>query len=165
MPEAGNKLTAIQAANIRWEMLLGGFNHQEIQSVLSKFNAVGENKAAFPATEAEWVAFIDDKYLGVFTPEITRFTLFLKQQQYTYRLNTPTLTAHEKTVFSIGRRIKAVLAAQPEQEQAVVNNIATASGVAPEMIYRVATGGPRVTGGMLIKMDRAVRRVEESLHE
>jgi len=160
LPPPGERLNAIQAANVRWEMLQGGFSHREIHAILSKFNAIAENKGVYPTTPQEWDTFIDEKYLGLVGPETSRFTLTLLQMAWSGRLNNPVLNAHERAVFSIGKRINTILAANPADKDQIVGVVAKECGVQPEMVYRVATGGTRVTGQILMKMDRVVRRLE-----
>jgi hypothetical protein len=157
------KLGAVQAANIRWEMLKAGFAHEEIFSILSKLTALSENKKAFPANEAEWTHFVEEKYLGYITPATHRFSLALLQRRYTRRLTAPLLNSHERAVYSIGTRIRSIMERVPAQVNDIVNDLAKSVGVQPEIIWRVATGGTRVTGSILTKLDHHVRAMENDL--
>lgn len=164
--EPGEKLGAISAANIRWEMIQAGFTYEEVQAIFSKMNALTENKTPFPATVAEWTYFIEDKYLGYITPTTHRFTLGLLQRRYSRRLTGPLLNAHERTVVSIGKRIRAIHEKIPvAQVEQVMADIAASAGVQAEMVWRVATGGTRVTGAILGKMDHCIRQMESDLED
>lgn len=157
----GDKLGAIGSANVRWEMLKAGFTHEENTAIQSKLTALTENKLPWPASKEEWVKFVDEKYLGSVTNETHRYTLGLKLRAYKRRMYEPLLNAHEKASFSIGKRIRAIHEQAPDQIDATIKDIAMSTGVQPEMVWRVATGGTKVTGGILKKMDSVVRAIEK----
>lgn len=160
MPTDAETFSATKYARMRWEMLKGGFSHREIQGVLSKVAAISENKSEYPHTVEEWKALVASKYLSEITVETKRITLHILQQQYYNRLNCPTLNAHERAVFSIGKRINAVLERDPAETEGLIATIASECKVQPEMVYRVSTGGTKVTANILHLMDRSVRRIE-----
>jgi hypothetical protein len=167
LPVEGERITAIRAANIRWAMLLAGFTHRENQELMSKLNAIAENKGVYPTTEEEVVTLIETACIGSdFHEDTKRATMYLLKEKWGWRLSHPLLNAHERMVFSIGKRLQAILQENAENKDALVATIATATGVQEVMVYRVATGGTKVPGVILQKMDRAIRRVEETLsHE
>jgi len=158
-----DRISAVQAAGIRWELLQAGFTYDEVSGILSKLNANNENKLPFPQTTPEWTHFVEEKYLGFITPETHRFTLVLKQRAYSRRLVDVPYNAHERAVISIAKRLQALLSTAAEQKEAIVLDLAKSTGVQPEMIWRVATGGTRVTGGILMKLDHHLRALENEL--
>lgn len=164
LPAEGERITAVRAANIRWAMLLGGFTHREHQEVMSRLNAIAENKGVYPTSTEEVVALIEASCVGSDFHEGTkRVTLYILKEKWGHRLSHPLLNAHERVVFSIGKRIQTILESNPEDRGSLVASIATATGVQEVMVYRVATGGTKVPSVILQKMDRAVRRIEENL--
>lgn len=163
--EPGEKLGAIGSANVRWELLKAGFTHEENTSIQSKFSALIENKLPLPATKEEWVQFVDQSYFGSIHDLTHRYTLGLKLRAYRRRMFEPLLNAHERASFSIGKRIRAIHEQMPLQIEEVNKDIAKSVGVQPEMVWRVATGGTKVTGQILSKMDSVIRQIEMDLQE
>lgn len=165
LPAEGERITAVRAANIRWAMLSAGFTHREHQEVMARLNAVAENKGVYPTTTEEVERLIENACIGQeFNEGTKRITLFLLKEKWGWRLSHPLLNAHERMVYSIGKRLQTVFEQNPDEKNDLVLSIATACGVQDQMVYRVATGGTKVPGAILQKMDRAVRRIEEKLN-
>lgn len=165
--EPGEKLGAIGAARLRWAMLQGGFKYEEIVAITSKINAKIENKEPLPAELHEWTQFVEEEYLGFVTKETHRYTLGVKYRAYTRRLHEPLFNSHERMVVSIAKRLQTVMLRfpTPVETDTFINDLAKSCDVQSEMVWRVSTGGTRVTGGILHKMDHFLRQVELDLQE
>ena len=162
-PDTERELNARRWAALRVVFLDAGFSYDE-GVVLAKALAAGAVKGEWPH-DAEAVGQLALTSLVGLPPKSTMnlYGLMVMVRKYTTRLTGSPYDSHEFAVLSISRRLRQFIKQCEEQglkRELVANDLAAASELQPEMVYRVETAGKRITAPMLLRLDRALRRAE-----
>ena len=160
LPGVGEQFTPITFAKLRWEMLKSGFSHSEIAVVTNKLKA--RLDAGTPVQSlTEWIRTIAVDALLPISDETSQFALYILEGGYKDRLAGKILNAHEKICYLTAKRIQELVEDESDDvRNAAFERIATECGINEEMIWRVATGGTRIPGSLLDKINRVLRRID-----
>ena len=158
LPGEGEPLGAQAYARIRWAMLKAGFSHDEIVGVISKLKAADANKKQIK-TILEWAKMVGVTYLEPINDQTSSTSLLLKKAAYARRLSGVVLDPHERLVFLTGKRLREIMDSLPEAEQGeLISGMSKDLGIIEELLWRVATGGHKVAGVHLEKINRWIRQ-------
>ena len=165
----GEPWSAVQSAKLRWAMLGAGFTHKEIGDVSRRLwlcTKEGEDYAAIhpPADQTSWVDFVQEATVGPLRGTYKLLTLRVLDMRFAHRLAAPILNDHEKTVFNLAKRMHGLLSDNKEENRALIEALAQAVDVQPQLIYRVMTGGAKVPKLILSRILRAVSQFEKDVN-
>ena len=172
LPERkGAEWTPREMAQMRWKLLNAGFSHEEAQAVnrrmcLAVQTGAEHEETKLPVNLDTWLEFVEDACVPRLQGTMQYVDLKVIRDDLKSRFEDEKFSPHEAAVIKMGQQLQDFLENKPPAAQeTIIKYFAQTIDVRPEVVWRVATGSPKITQIHLGRLVRAIAQYAADLSE